>query len=133
MGTVEPWEMREWYADLLDALNRHDLGAVREFLDPSVRRAHLPAGADAWLDDLADLFHGFPDWQWRRIQVVAEDDRVAVHLRGSGTHLGVFHGIPPTRRHVNLAEFAMFRVVRGRIVEASGSDGEAELRAQLGV
>jgi predicted ester cyclase len=122
--------MREWYAEFLDACNRHDLDAIRDFIDPEVRRAHLPGGADAWLSDAADLFHGFPDWQWRRIQLLVEDDRIAVHTRAGGTHTGVFHGIAPTRRHVNVAEFAMYRVRAGRIVESTGS-GDAELLAQL--
>jgi predicted ester cyclase len=123
--------MREWYADYLDACNRHDLDAIRSFLEPSVRRAHLPRGAEAWIADLADLFHAFPDWQWRRIQLVVEDDRIAVHLRAGGTHLGPFRGIAPTRRHVNVAEFAFYRVTKGRIAEFSGTTGDVELLAQL--
>ncbi len=122
--------MREWYADYLDACNRHDLDEVRSFLDPAVRRAHRPSGADAWIEDLADLFHGFPDWQWRRIQLVVEDDRVAAQLRGSGTHLGPFRGLAPTRRHANVAEFAMYRIAHGRIVEFSGTE-PTELLAAL--
>jgi predicted ester cyclase len=127
---VEPWQLHGWFSEFLEALNRRDLEAVRGFLAPGVRRAHLPAGAEAWIDDLAELFHGFPDWQWRVIQVVAEDDRIAVHLRGSGTHTGPYLGIAPTRRHVNVAEFAMYRLENDRVVAASGS-GDAELRAQL--
>ncbi|MEV4737633.1 MULTISPECIES: ester cyclase [unclassified Microbacterium] len=126
---TEPWELRSWFEDYLDACNRHDLDDVRELLDPHVRRAHLPAGADAWIDDLADLFHGFPDWQWRRIQLVVEDDRIAAHLRGGGTHSGVYRGIAPTRRHVNVAEFGMYRVTRGRVVEFSGTEHDALMRA----
>jgi predicted ester cyclase len=129
---VEPWELREWYADYLDACNRHDLDAIRAFLDQEVRRAHLPRGADAWIDEFADLFAAFPDWRWRRIQLLVEDDRVAAHVRGSGTQAGAYRGIPPARRHVNVAEFAMYRIVKGRIVEVSGSDPSFELRAQLG-
>lgn len=123
--------MREWYAEYLDACNRHDLEAIRSFVDPAVRRAHLPGGADAWIADLDDLFHAFPDWRWRRIQLVVEDDRVAVHLRASGTHLGTFRGIAPTRRHANVAEFAICRVTNGRIAEFSGPTGDVELLAQL--
>ena len=123
--------MREWYADYLDACNRHDLDAIRAFIDPAVRRAHLPAGADAWIADLADLFHAFPDWRWRRIQLVVEDDRVAAHLRAGGTHTGPFRGIAPTRRHANVAEFAMYRVTNGRIVEFTGTSDSVELLAQL--
>jgi predicted ester cyclase len=128
---VEPWELREWYADYLDACNRHDLDAIRSFVDPAVRRAHLPGGADAWIDDLADLFRAFPDWRWRRIQLLVEDDRLAVHLRGSGTHLGAFRGMAPTRRHANVAEFAMYRVTKGRFTEYSGTSDQSELLAQL--
>ena len=116
--------MREWYADYLDA--------IRSFVDPSVRRAHLPGGVEAWIADLADLFHAFPDWRWRRIQLVIEDDRIAAHLRAGGTHLGEFRGIAPTRRHANVAEFAIYRVTNGRITECSGTSDNLELLAQLG-
>ncbi|MCR2783948.1 MULTISPECIES: ester cyclase [unclassified Microbacterium] len=128
---MEPWEMREWYADYLDACNRHDLEAIRAFVDPSVRRAHLPGGAHAWVADMAELCRAFPDWRWRRIQLVVEDDRIAAHLRASGTHQGPFRGIAPTRRHVNVAEFAMYRVTNGRIAEFSGTTDHAELLSQL--
>lgn len=128
---MESWQLREWHADYLDACNRHDLDTIRSFVDPAVRRAHLPGGADAWVADLADLFRGFPDWRWRRIQLLVEDDRLAVHLRASGTHLGAFRGIAPTRRHVNVAEFAMYRVANGRITEYSGTADHVELLAQL--
>jgi len=123
--------MREWYAEYLDALNRHDLDAIRSLLGPAVRRAHLPGGADAWVDDLAELFHGFPDWRWRRIQLVVEDDRIAAHLRASGTHTGPFLGVQPTRTHVNVAEYSMLRVAAGRIVESSASSDNAALVASL--
>ena len=123
--------MREWHADYLDACNRHDLDAIRTFVDPAVRRAHLPAGADAWIADMADLFAAFPDWQWRRIQLVAEEDRLAVHVRGGGTHVGTYRGLAPTRRHVNVAEFGMYRVTGGRIREFSGSASRFEIMDQL--
>lgn len=125
----EPWELRAWFEEYLDAGNRHDLTAVRDLLDPGVRRAHLPAGADAWIADLADLFHAFPDWQWRRVQLVVEDDRIAAQVRGAGTHTGPYRGIAPTRRHVNVAEFGVYRIVGDRVVEFSGTDDDALRRA----
>ncbi|MCR2824307.1 ester cyclase [Microbacterium sp. zg.Y909] len=51
-------------------------------------------------------------------------------MRASGAHQGLFRGIAPTRRHVNVAEFAMYRVVSGRIAEMTGS-GDSELLSQL--
>ena len=114
--------MREWFADYLEACNRHDLLVLRELIDPTVRRAHLPSGVDAWMSELGELFAAFPDWQWKRIQLVVEEDRIAAHLRASGTHA-------LTRRHVNVAEFAFFRLAKGRVVEFTGS---ADVLAQIG-
>ena len=122
--------MREWFADYLEACNRHDLDALRELIDPAVRRAHLPGGVDAWLSDLADLYAAFPDWRVRRILLVVEDDRIAAHLRSSGTHTGAFRGVAPTGRHINVAEFAFVRLAGRRITEFTGS-ADAELLAQI--
>lgn len=127
---MEPWETREWFADYLEACNRHDLDALRSLIDPSVRRAHLPGGVDAWLDDLAELYRAFPDWRVRRIHLIVEEDRFAAHLRSSGTHTGAYRGIAATGRHVNVAEFAFYRLVNGRITEFTGSS-QHELVAQL--
>lgn len=123
--------MREWFAEYLEACNRHDLEAIRSFLDPAVRRAHLPGGADAWIDGVAELLRAFPDWQCRRIRLVVEDDWLAAHLRAGGTHVGEFRGITPTRRHVNVAEFGMYRIVNGRITEFTGTADHIELLSQL--
>lgn len=106
--------MHEWFAEYLEACNRHDLDALRAMIDPAVRRAHLPGGVDAWLADFDALYRTFPDWRVRRIQLVVEDDRIAAHVRASGTHAS-------TGRHVNVAEFAFYRLGNGRITEFTGS------------
>jgi predicted ester cyclase len=131
MGDVWPDDLRSWFADYLEALNRHDLTALREFTAPDVRRAHLPGGAEAWMAELDALFAALPDLQWRRIGLVVEDDRVAAHLRVSGTHRGVFQGIAPTGRHLNVAEFGIYRVANGRIAEYAGTADPTELAARL--
>ncbi len=122
--------MREWFAEYLEACNRHDLAALSSLIDPAVRRAHLPSGVDAWMSDLSDLYAGFPDWRVRRIQLVIEEDRIAAHLRASGTHTGTFRGIAATGRHANVAEFGFYRLAHGRIIEFTGST-DAELTAQI--
>ena len=127
---MSPDELRYWFEDYLEACNRHDLEALRSLLAPDVRRAGAPGGADAWLRDVEALLEAFPDYRWKRITVVVEGDRVAVHLRTRGTHRGTFHDVRATGRHVGVAEFAMFRVVGGRAVEYAGTADDA-LLAQL--
>ena len=122
--------MREWFAEYLEACNRHDLDALRSLIDPAVRRAHLPGGVDAWISDLAELYSAFPDWRVRRIQLLVEDDRLAAHLRSSGSHAGTFRGIAPTGRRANVAEFGFYRLTGGRVAEFTGS-ADAELLAQI--
>ncbi|GAA4741516.1 hypothetical protein GCM10025783_10810 [Amnibacterium soli] len=127
---MSPDELRYWFEDYLEACNRHDLDALRSLLAPDVRRAGAPGGVDAWLRDVELLLEAFPDYRWKRIAVVIEGDRVAVHLRTRGTHRGTFHDVRATGRHVGAAEFGMFRVVGGRAVEYAGTGDEA-LLAQL--
>lgn len=130
---MTPDETRAWFADWLDALNRRDLEGIRSRLTPDVRRVQRPRGADAWIADLEERFDAFPDLQWKRIALVIEGDRVAAHLRARGTHRRAFRGVVPTGRHVNVAEFAFFRLTGGRIAEAAGSaDDEVLLAAVSG-
>ena len=126
-----PDSLHAWFEDWLDACNRHDLEAVAAFLAPDVRRAGAATGAEAWLDEIRELLTGFPDYRWKRIAVVAEGDRVAVHLRTRGTHRGAYRGVRATGRHVGVAAFAILRVRDGRVTEWSGTDDGAALVAQL--
>ncbi|MFD1722044.1 ester cyclase [Amnibacterium endophyticum] len=114
----------------METCNRHDLDAMRDFLAPDVRRAGAPRGADAWLDDVADLLVGFPDFRWKRIALVVEGDRLAVHLRTRGTHRGPWGGVAPTGRRISSAEFAFYRLEGERIVEAAGG-ADPSIAAQL--
>ena len=123
--------IRAWYEDYLDTCNRHDLDGIRALLHPDVRRAHLPRGADAWVEGIADLFAAFPDYQWKRITVLVEGDRLAAHLRARGTHRGPFLGVAATGKRVNVAEFAFYRIVDGRIAEFAGTADNTAMLDQL--
>jgi predicted ester cyclase len=128
---MTPEELHAWYEDYLDVVNRHDLTGIRAMLDPAVRRAGAPGGADAWVADLADLFAAFPDYRWKRIALVVEGDRIAAHLRTRGTHRGTYRGVRATGRHVSVGEFAFYRVAGGRITEYAGTGDEGGLLARI--
>jgi predicted ester cyclase len=48
--------------------------------------------------------------------MVAENNLVMVFLKGSGTHKGEFHGIPPTNKPVNIRSADLYRIEDGIIV-----------------
>jgi predicted ester cyclase len=82
-----------------------------------------PCSADTLITD-ATLGHrvesfrsAFPDLQVTTTLVVAQNDLVAMHLTGRGTHGGVFQGCPPTGRTWEATCTAIYRVTDGGIAE----------------
>ena len=64
----------------------------------------------------------------------ADDEKVAVHFRCSGTHLGAWMGHPPTgRRFGDVDEIYIFRVRGGKLVGAFGVEDNAARVRQLGL
>jgi predicted ester cyclase len=76
----------------------------------------------------------FPDFHEELIGMIAEDDRVAVHLRITGTQLGAWGPVPPTGRRVEMEELLVLTFGGdGRVVHQRGIvDNVAGLR-QVGV
>lgn len=75
----------------------------------------------------------FPDRVDIIEEVIAEDDRVGLLFRVTGTHTGNFFGIPPTGKKVDVYEIAMLRIVDGQMVDGWFMMDETALLQQLGV
>jgi predicted ester cyclase len=60
----------------------------------------------------------FPDWHEQVVDVFGSGDRVASRYVSTGTHKGVFWGIEPTGRHIEIQEMSIFRIADGRIIDA---------------
>lgn len=52
------------------------------------------------------------------IDTIAEDDRVALRVRSTGSHTGDDLGIPPTGNTIDFESVVIFRFVDGKIAEA---------------
>jgi steroid delta-isomerase-like uncharacterized protein len=65
--------------------------------------------------------------------VIAEDDRVMVRWTNTGTHVGVFLGIPPTGRTVTVAGIDVYRVQDGKLAEHWHVVDQLAMLQQLGV
>jgi predicted ester cyclase len=72
----------------------------------------------AVLDELDAFRRAFPDASIQTDLLVEAGNLVGVHLRGNGTHLGVFQGHPPTGRRWAATCSAFFLVEQGRIADA---------------
>ncbi|MGH9979629.1 MAG: ester cyclase [Nitrososphaeraceae archaeon] len=65
---------------------------------------------------MTEFFKAFPDMHTTIEHMVAENNLVMVFLKGSGTHKGEFHGIPPTNKPVNIRSADLYRIEDGIIV-----------------
>ena len=76
----------------------------------------------------------FPDFEMEVVELVAEGDRVVGHFRCSGTHRGVWLGVPATgRRFEGVDEVYIFRVEDGKLAAAIGVEDNLTRMRQLGI
>jgi len=74
---------------------------------------------------------GFPDLEFRIVDLVADGDLVATRCRLTGTHLGPWRGREPSGRAVDMGVMMFFRFDETGLVEAWELDDMAALEAQL--
>jgi steroid delta-isomerase-like uncharacterized protein len=124
---------------MLEAWNRSDFDAIEGMLSSDFVNNNPPPlpglGRDrsGMLSTMRYLRQGFPDAQAEILNMVAEDDKVVVHDRVSGTHEAEFFGVPATGRQATWEFIHIFRVEDGRIAERWGVVDVMGLMQQLGV
>jgi predicted ester cyclase len=129
--------VRRWFGEIVNGktdpatlLRELDQTMAPEFVDhdgPDPQH-----GRDALRSMLPVLLKGLPDAHFNIEQLVAEDDLVAVRLRGEATHTAPLAGIPPTGRKLVWTENEIFRLHHGRIVESWGEGTLEEALASIG-
>ena len=120
-----------------EVLSKGNLSVADELLDVNFV-LHLPGSSEPLrgvegLKRAAEVFRsGFPDRRFLVEDVISEGDKVAVRAVQQGTHQGVFQGINPTGKQVNVTAIAIFRVVNGKIAEEWLSSDRLGLLQQIG-
>ena len=87
--------------------------------------------SDGLIEHILDLESAFPGYEMDILDLVAEDDLVAVRLLFRGTHRGDFHGIDATERDVEMSVAAFYRISEGKIADAAVQADGASLVEQL--
>src|SRR5215510_5925470 len=78
-----------------------------------------PAPGRMQLKTLCRLLHtAFPDWRYTIEDLVAERDKAAIRLSGSGTHRGEGFDLLPRGTRITVSGLAIMRLARGKIVES---------------
>ena len=76
---------------------------------------------------------GFPDMQSSIKEQIALDDKVVMRVMFRGTHLGLYSGVPPTGKVVEVMALILWRFEEGKVVEDWTVADQFGLFQQLGV
>jgi steroid delta-isomerase-like uncharacterized protein len=90
-------------------------------------------GIDSFRQEIAALRSGFPDLTIEIVHLLADGDMVVAHVRGIGTHLGEFGGVPPTGKRGDVASITIIRIVDGKLAERWNLVDRYGMLQQLGV
>jgi steroid delta-isomerase-like uncharacterized protein len=107
--------------DVLQYWNRQDLEGVLTYYDDSITWLNIAMeetyrGKSEVRVFLRKLFAAFPDLHFEVTYKIARGDNVAEQWFIRGTHLGMFMGIPPTGRHVEIPGMSMAELREGKFV-----------------
>jgi steroid delta-isomerase-like uncharacterized protein len=86
-------------------------------------------GCVAWMESVRSAL---PDLHLAVELLFAEDDRVMLHLLGTGTHHGDLYGLPASGTMLRFTVTAVLRLAGGNIVECWAIPDELGIRQQLG-
>jgi len=106
------------------------------FWDDMVEQVPLP-GQGPGLEGLKDVLRGlrsaFPDMNWKVLEQIAEGDKVLSRFEWTGTHRGMFLGVPATDRAVTVWGMVIDRLEGGKIKDTRIIMDTLGLMMQLGV
>ncbi|MBI4911722.1 MAG: ester cyclase [Acidobacteria bacterium] len=120
---------------LEEVVNTGNVDLLPELVSPDCREANDPAGHSVGLDSMRAHVLGvrqtFSDLHLTVEHQIAEGDWVATRVTGRGTHSGVWLGMLPTGKQVEIIAVNLDRIVDGKIIEHGGAANMFE--ALLGI
>lgn len=89
-----------------EVINNKNLDAVNDIVaEDFIEEVPFPGqgpGREGLKFALQSMFTGFPDMTWNVHEQIAEGEKVVTRFTWTGTHKGVFMGIPPTNKTVEV-------------------------------
>ena len=121
-----------------EAINQGNISAIDELLIPDfVEHEELPPGIPPGREAPKVLFtmlrSAFPDLKATIEHLIAEGDKVVLHMTWTGTHEGEFMGIPPTGKRISINVIDILGMAEGKCAEHWGVMDSMTMMLQLGV
>ena len=110
-----------------------DAEGLRKICSPDMK-GHAGAGANLTelVNSVGSFTAAFPDLRADVRHLVCEDDLVSSWVTFTGTHKGDFAGVSGSGRQVKFAEWDLFRISDGKIIEITQNCDLFTLLNQIG-
>ena len=120
---------------LFEAENERNLALLDELMAPDyVDHPRQFKGLVSYKQYLTMLYKSFPDTHEVIEGIIAEGDKVCIHLKGTATHTGEYRGLAPSGKKTKWESIVIWRIVNGKIVEMlTAVSDELDFLKQLGV
>ena len=119
-----------------EAFNTSDVSKLAEFISPDYTEVHNNTkhtiGLAGAREHILGVRKTYPDLHLTIEQQIAEGEWVVTRVTARGTHEGVWLGMKPTGKRVEITAVNIDRVVDGRIVEHGGAANLLEAFLEIG-
>jgi len=125
--------VRSYYEQIV---NTGNVAELEKFISPDYVEVYnnvpYPVGIEGAKNHVIGVRQTYPDLHLTIEQQIAEDEWVVTRVTARGTHVGVWMGMKPTGKKVEMVVVNIDRVVNGRIVEHGGAANVLEPLMQIG-
>ena len=90
-------------------------------------------GIEGFEDYYSNFVTGFSDRKFTVVESFAKGEKLVKYWRFTGTHTGVFFGIPATGKKIDVIGCTIAKIVDGKITEENDFFDNLEFLQQLGL
>jgi predicted ester cyclase len=132
-------ENRSIVCKVVEAENTRNLEVIDELIAPAYFNKSLQLkGPEGYKQLLTVIFRAFPDWHETIEDMVAEGEKVCIHLEiDTGEQTGEFNfmrvKVPPTGNRSKVKSIQIWHITDGKVVEQNSVHDELDLYNKLGL
>lgn len=121
-----------------EVINSHNITKIKtfcaaDFTDHNPSPGYSGKGLNDLAAQLNEMFIAFPDLRLTPDFMLAEEDKVVVHLTMTGTNSGSFANMPATNKQFKINGIDIVRIKDGKAAERWGVSEDLSLMTQLGM
>jgi steroid delta-isomerase-like uncharacterized protein len=118
----------------LEAVDRQEFDSAEKMLSPNFQLyfSNQQLNREQTMALVRAVYEAFADFTHHAEETIAADDRVVIRMTLRATHTGVFEGLPPSGRRIDVGQISIFRIAGDQIAEIREEADMLALMQQIG-